>query len=199
MLDLNFKSEPSRPEQESDGQRQRQDSRVGQVTSHHSFCQSEASFTLFWPIRSKSWSRLPVRGWLADREVSAALSESSSRTFHPCHAIRSHYRPRQQHFETLRDTWGHWPALCITRQTSSALSRLTQLGHCTLYNRADITHIKTDSMAPEDTSLSIMIHEATDLWLWTLAYLHWHESIAVSIKSQCQPVQCQQQLSMADA
>ena len=149
MLDLNFKSEPSRPEQESDGQRQRQDSRVGQVTSLNSFGQSEASIRLLWPIRSKIVSTLPVRGWLADREVSAALSESSSRTFHPCHAIRSHYRPRQQHFETLRDTWGHWPALCITRRTSSS-TRLTQLRHCTLYNQADIDNIKTDSMAPKD-------------------------------------------------
>ena len=124
MLNLNFKSEPSRPEQESDGQRQRKDSRVGQVTSLNSVGKSEASDRLLWPIRGKGTSTIPVRGWLADREVSAALSESSSRTFHPCHAIRSHYRPRQQHFETLRDTWGHWPVIVNTCRL--ALTRINR-------------------------------------------------------------------------
>ena len=106
LLDLNFKSElvpgPSRPEQESDTQRQ--DSRTACDSPDH-VGQSEASISVCWPIRGQTSPMVPLRGWLADREVSAALSGSSSRTFHPCHAIRRHYWDSARN--TLTDSEGH--------------------------------------------------------------------------------------------
>ena len=82
LLNLNFKSElvlgSSRPEQDSDGQRQRQDSRVRKSDSTFHINQSEDFLLPFWLIRGLISSEIPVRGWLAVREVSAALSGSSS-------------------------------------------------------------------------------------------------------------------------
>ena len=90
LLDLNFKSECPGPADLNRSQTARdRDKTAGD--SPNTGGQSEASISVWWPIRGQISPETPVRGWLADREVSAALSGSSSRTFHPCHAIRRHY------------------------------------------------------------------------------------------------------------